>query len=321
MGLSTILDVVIGVVFIFFVFSLVASGVHELVSRALASRSKQLWRAIGRLIDDDEGTTSSVRRTRTIVGGLNGSRDPRPDRGGSAGSSRRSDQLLAHALIGGLDEADTWGRQAKTRISHIEPELFSRALIDVVAGNATLEDTAAFRRALGTLPDGRLRRELEAVARHAGPGIDDLRRDLAAWFDDRMDALSTAYRRRTRWWLFVLGVVVAVGFNVDAVDVTNAFYRNEATRALVVAEAEALAAGDLCDVDDAGDVSEDCRDRLAATADNLDLPVWWEDGFDLDGGRSLIGWLIGGAAIAQGGPFWFDVLRRLAGFRRSALVT
>ena len=61
--------------------------------------------------------------------------------------------------------------------------------------------------------------------------------------------------------------------------------------------------------------------RLAATADNLDLPVWWEDGFDLDGGRSLIGWLIGGAAIAQGGPFWFDVLRRLAGFRRSALVT
>lgn len=70
-----------------------------------------------------------------------------------------------------------------------------------------------------------------------------------------MEGLSRAYRRRTRWWVFALGIVVAVGFNVDALRV-----------------------------------------------------VW-----------SIVGWFIAAAAIAQGAPFWFDVLRRVAGFKRGAL--
>ena len=35
----------------------------------------------------------------------------------------------------------------------------------------------------------------------------------------------------------------------------------------------------------------------------------------------MIGWIIATAAIAQSGPFWFDVLRRIAGFKKAAMST
>lgn len=322
MGVSTVLDVIVGVVFVVFLFSIVASGVHELFTWVLATRSKQLWRSIGRLLDGETTPVDTSEKARVVVLGLNRANDPRPrlDPVGApaaTGATGLKDRLFAHPLIRGLEDGDRLKQRTRTRLSHIEPDVFSRALIDVVSGNAELEDTAAFRRALGAVPEGPLRDELGAVARHAGHEIDDLRRHLGEWFDARMDALTRSYRSRTRWWLFAIGLVVAIGFNVDAVTVTNTFYRDEATRALVVAEAEALAGSEACTFDEAGRLADDCRDGLAATADVLDLPVWW-DGAQVDG-WSIVGWLIAGAAIAQGGPFWYDVLRRLAGFRRSAV--
>ncbi|MEM9562868.1 MAG: hypothetical protein AAGA93_09640 [Actinomycetota bacterium] len=312
MGVSTILDVVIGVVFVVFVFSVVASGVHELVTWALATRSKQLWRAIGRLLDGEAGPASNPGRAAQVAFGLNGGNDRRPARDAVIeGEPSLKDQLFAHPLVNGLD--GTGGSGTRTRIDHIDAGLFSRALVDVVSGGRRLEDTAEFRRAIGHLPVA-LRQELESVARHAGDTIEELRTDLSGWFDDRMDALTRSYRSRTRWWLFAIGLAVAVAFNVDALDVTNEFYRDEVTRALVVAEAEALAASPTCEPDATGAITEACRDQVSATANALDLPVWWDRSPDA---WSPIGWLIAGAAIAQGGPFWYDVLRRLAGFRRT----
>ncbi len=44
---STILDVIIGLAFVFFVFSLLVSGINELVRKVLNTRAKALWKSIG----------------------------------------------------------------------------------------------------------------------------------------------------------------------------------------------------------------------------------------------------------------------------------
>ena len=185
-------------------------------------------------------------QAKTAALGLTGKRDARPERSASieatadgADDQRTTSQkLFAHDLINGLDSTAKRGR---TRLSHIEPDVFSRALLDVISGNETLEDTRAARRAIGALASSRLKNELTAVARHAGDDIRKLRDDLGRWFDTHMEALTLAYRRRTRWWLFLVGLIVAVGFNVDAIRVTNGFYEDAALRALVMVEAESLA--------------------------------------------------------------------------------
>ncbi len=315
MSISSILDVIIGVAFVFFLFSVLASGVHELVTRALATRSKQLWRAIGNLLDGEPAASTAKTRASEIVLGLNDERDPRPVLATSAPQATK-EKLFAHVLIRGLDDTGKLTSWTKSRLSHIEPDIFSRALIDVVSDGADLQDTAAFKTVVGRLPDGELKDELSAIARHAGDELVDLRQDIGSWFDSRMEALTKAYRRRTRWWLFAIGVLVAVGFNVDAVRVTDEFYSDDATRALVVGEAEALV--ESCTIVD-GEPDDTCKAQLESASNALHLPVWWDDA-DVNG-WSMLGWLIAAAAIAQGGPFWFDVLRRLAGFKKAASST
>lgn len=320
--LSTILDVALGVVFVFIIFSTVASGIHEFIARMLATRSKQLWRALGVMLDDMPTPERRMDQAKTAALGLTGKRDARPERSAStevtadgADDERTTSQkLFAHDLINGLDNTAKRGR---TRLSHIEPDVFSRALLDVVSGNETLEDTRAARRAIGALKSSRLKNELTAVARHADNDIQKLRDDLGRWFDIHMEALTQAYRRRTRWWLFLVGLIVAVGFNVDAIRVTNGFYEDDALRALVVAEAESLV-GECTFTN--GNPDEECKTKIEAASEALELPLWWGDDAQVDA-LSIIGWIIAAAAIAQGGPFWFDVLRRIAGFKKAAMST
>ena len=187
MSVSTILDVVIGIVFVFFVFSTVASGIHEAIARALATRSKQLWRSLGTLLDGTEPTPGKKERATAIALGLTGSRDPRPSTdAASGGEASTLQKFFAHDLINGLDDTT---QLAKTRLSHIEPNLFSRALLDVVSGNQHLENTAAAKEAIDGLPESRLKKDLQALVRHAGADIEELRDDIGSWFDTRMDVL------------------------------------------------------------------------------------------------------------------------------------
>lgn len=318
MTISTVLDVAIGIVFVFFLFSIVASGIHELVARVLATRSKQLWRALGNLLDDDHETQAGLQRASTLVLGLTRSRDPRPTLAQALNPAPDSvtQKLWAHSMVRGLDDTDRWQKWTRTRLSHIEPDLFSRALLDVLSGDTLIADTATFQDFVSELPNCELRRELSAIARHAGEYIEDVREDVGHWFDTRMEALSKAYRRRTRWWLFVVGVIVAVGFNVDAIHVTDTFYEQDALRALVAAEAESLVG--TCTFTE-GVPDDTCKEQLTDASDALRLPVWW--GESEINRWSVPGWLIAGAAIAQGGPFWFDLLRRLAGFKKAAMST
>lgn len=51
MNISGIVGTVIGIIFVFLVFSLVVSGVNEAITRVLAWRSRHLWRTLRQLMD------------------------------------------------------------------------------------------------------------------------------------------------------------------------------------------------------------------------------------------------------------------------------
>ena len=315
MQIPKILDVVVGIAVMFFVLSTVASGIHEVFARALATRSKQLWRSLGAMLDVIGAQPDKTERVKTIAFGLNGDRDPRPSsQPTSAAPTTYRQRLFAHDLINGLDDTT---QMAKTRLSHIEPDLFSRALLDIVSSGQHLDNTAAAKDAIDNLPESRLKHELEALVRHAGPDLGELRTDIGSWFETRMDGLSRAYRRRSRWWLFIIGLIVAVGVNVDALHVTNRFYRDDAMRTLIAAEAESLAAD--CEFTD-GQPDDACKQKIDAAGDAIELPVWWSQDATVNG-STILGWVVAAVAISQGAPFWFDVLRRTAGFKRAAMST
>ena len=60
---------------------------------------------------------------------------------------------------------------------------------------------------------------------------------------------------------------------------------------------------------------KECKTKIEAASEALELPLWWGDDAQVDV-LSIIGWIIAAAAIAQGGPFWFDLRRSIAGFKK-----
>jgi hypothetical protein len=78
----------------------------------------------------------------------------------------------------------------------------------------------------------------------------------------------------------------------------------------VVRQAEGVAT--TCE--DIADVTTCTRTEVSNFDEALVLPVGWtqearDDGLDV---KQALGWVIAAAAVAQGAPFWFDLLRRIA---------
>jgi hypothetical protein len=289
---SDVVDVVIGILFVFLVFSLVVSGVNEFITWLLDWRSRHLWRAIRQLLDGDD--------TRVAA-------DPRPT-GAQPTSLKWAEKLHAHPLILQLE-----GQLSSTRskLANIPSSDFSRAVIDLlvpgVDGQVSAEQV---QRALQDLPDGPLKDSLLPLVKTAGEHLANVRQEIGQWFDSRMEALSKVYRRQIKWLLMVVGIAVALVFNVDAIGAAQRLYRDDALRTAVATQATAVVAA--CEGE--ADVTACTREQVEKVDTAIRLPVGWPDPDGIDWVQPL-GWLIAGIALGQGAPFWFDLLRKAGRLR------
>ena len=172
--------------------------------------------------------------------------------------------------------------------------------------------------------------------------LDEFSSSLETWYDGRMDALSVWYGKRTRMVAFGLGLVVAIGFNVDAVHAPQELWRNDHVREVVVAAAADTpgSIGACLGGDGLSDDSADCVESAVEQLVETGLPLGWDVGSDCDGTcdslfekatyaigtggegargtvRKLLGWLLAAAALSVGAPFWFDILKRAKGVKKS----
>src|SRR5580698_2764490 len=120
MASSQVLEVSVGLIFIYLVVSTVCSGIKELIARALDMRAKTLETAIRNLLADPQGTITST--------------------------------LVQNHLIAGTVEPGT-------KPAYISSRNFALALFDVIApanpGQArTVQD---LKNGVGNLPDPRVR--------------------------------------------------------------------------------------------------------------------------------------------------------------------
>jgi hypothetical protein len=292
---SGTVDIVIGMLFVFLVFSLVVSGINEGITRILASRSRLLWGSLRELLD----------------GGADPG-DPRPRRDTAVNeSSPLSMRLYAHPLINQLETAV---RDQYSRLSYIPPTEFSRGLIDLVVPGEGTTTVSSFEAGLSDLPDN-LKKPLLAIAIEVEADVEKLRQGVGEWFDERMSMLSAVYRRKAKWMLLVLGLIVAVALNVDAIDAAQQLYRDQALRTAVAGQA--VNAADECEKEHAAEVEECTREAVRNVDGALRFPVGWTGiGLSDVDGWQVAGWLIAAVALSQGAPFWYDLLRKASSLRK-----
>lgn len=280
---SAILDVVIGIAFVYLLVSLIASAVKEWISRLLKWRAETLQEGIRRLLDDPEMTDLAK-------------------------------QLYDHPLIAGLSRGDG-------KPSYIPARTFASALLDCVAASESKGEAktcAGIRSAVAEVENDAVRRALLPLIDEAQDDLDRAKRNIERWFDDAMDRVSGWYRRRSQAIILVLAVTIVGATNADTFMLADHLWRSEATRSAIVAAAQSFP-----NEDNTGDTSpRDSLDDIRTEIDQLSLPLGWFDakGFrSPDGFGSwvwkLLGLLLTSLAVSLGAPFWFDVLSRLTSLR------
>ena len=262
---STVIDVAIGLVFIFLTVSFAVSAIVEALASVLGWRSASLLAGIKHLLNDPNFNALA--------------RD-----------------LYNHGLISPRDAGQAQVEEAlKHRPSYIEAGQFADALMEITktASGAPEQIEAE----IAAIHDQQLQRMFTGIYARSAGDVSRMRTALAAWFDNGMDRVGGAYKRKTQLCAFLIAVVVVVVCNVSAITVTRALWQQP-----LLAHTFAPSPG----LDLAG---------ALAQIKQAEIPVGWtgERYHQLCGWWGLemaAGWLVTALATLFGAPFWFDTLQQ-----------
>jgi len=349
-----ILNLAIGLSFVFLLFSLVVTALNELILSFFDQRAGFLKQGISELLGQDKAAI---------------------------------EQFFAHGLI------DSLSRKPNGTPSYIPSDAFVSALLDQVstfvvdpAAPRQVRDMEAFATALAgpaLNANPKLKQSLLALFDRAGGDLAAFKREIAGWFDGSMDRVTGWYKKFAQQVLFGLALATAIACNVDSLRIIQGLTADPNLRNSVVE----AATGYIKKNTESGDkapkekvqpapvapapnatpaetgntptnavevkapspaeppktpeqlkaVTKQLQDSLAQL-NAVSLPIGWGDDQynyyfkDLGHGggaleahdsgwnwshlfTALFGWFITALAASLGAPFWFETLQRFVNIR------
>lgn len=279
---SQILDVAIGLIFVYLLSSLICTVINEMFAKILKLRTKTLRKGIQKIITGQKDT-----------------------------EDKNVKDFFEHSLIKSLSLTG--------HPSYISSREFALALIDIVAPNkqGTTRVFEDIRQAIiKKLPDGSyLKQALLLLISEAGENLKELNKNIEKWFDDVMERISGIYKRRLQLITLLVALVVGVGMNVDTLAITNSLYQDETIRSSIVAIAEETAKkSDFIE----SDTSLTRIKEIQTELQQLRIPMGWDKSQIPSGWgwlTKIFGWILTILAISLGAPFWFEVLNKFVNLR------
>lgn len=284
--MTPILETVFSLIFVFLVFSLITSWIVEYLATRFQKRAKMLRQFIIAALDDKFNKNWGL-------------------------------MLYGHPLIEVLHREVKLSKgfkglfhnnklNIKRRLpAYIPSEQFAVALIDLVIQhnreskfireastgryileeeNATGKNFSDFLDGINKMKESEVKITLASLARNINgkdsTALNQLTAVIAQWYDNGMERLNGWYKRNIRTWLFGVGSIVAVCFNVDTIKVVGRLYSDPQLRTAVsqaadrfLKEHEQLPSGS-----GVGDVRALSRkiDSLKSLLDPLNLPIGWK---------------------------------------------
>lgn len=278
---SPILDVTIGLVFVFLLYSLLVTSVNEAIASTFALRARMLKNAITERMLSDVSTAG--RWTSIWNGFVSLWAEVAKIIFGSYGKEKiekkLGDKFYDHPLIRNYSSSRVYPTPSyipKTDFSNVLVDVLKQEfenrkseIVDYKLNSRTAEDTVKnIQQHLEHSPDlikikevieyyGRSfvephlavtnpildRAAWEVLRMHLNNSHYDFDKFIAKlenWFDDTMNRVSGWYKRQTQFILFLLGLIIAIMFNVDSIGLANKLSTNTDLRKLVVEDAIAF---------------------------------------------------------------------------------
>lgn len=204
--MQAILEVALGLGFVFLLFSILASAMVEWISALFERRAKTLRQALDATLGPDLTVT-----------------------------------LLEHPVIAGIRPGPSTLRPP----SYLPPEGVALALCDIARQPPpanSREDGGArdrLRRLMLALKAGPATGEASAMMT-----IDtDLLQRVQRWFTEQMNRATGSYKRSTQVWTLVVAAALTLTFDLDAGRIAAGLHRNAAVRSALAGQATSEIAG------------------------------------------------------------------------------
>jgi hypothetical protein len=239
---SKILEVVIGIIFVFLLYSLMVTAIQELISSFLFLRARLLQKAIRRMLIDDRtikyknGNNSYFKRLVLRIENYLAFFIPcmiRLWKKEVNFSTFFYDQPGIKYL--GISN---WYK----RPSYIKPETFAKTIYDILTNNndQDLDDPSKINMAL--LNNNFLHNEItysidpetllyiKSLWKDSSQNVDIFKQSLINWYNESMERLTGSYKRSTQLYVFVIGILTAFIFNVDTIKITDKLSKDDNAR-------------------------------------------------------------------------------------------
>jgi hypothetical protein len=327
------LDLVIGLIFIYLIYSIACSTIWELIVNITFLRGHMLRNWILKNFNQ------------------------------AAAKDKLGQLILNHPLIKGLS------KDHKHTPTYINSSLFADVLIDLVVSTEseteksgtpdvvvhadTLPvksfslpiDINTFRYSLantGLLDPGLQRVFLQYISEASG-SLTQVKNKISMWFEEAQERLIGSYKKNLQIWIFLIAIFIVGGTNADTFRLANYLYKNDDVRKAMANQAVLFVRDsanlsqikkiDTLAVDSAASRKQDniisniqtnqhTLNDLLDIVNKASIPIGWGmedlnsyDFFEIL--KKIGGLLLTVFAVSMGAPFWFDILSNIANLRSS----
>lgn len=327
MQLDALLEVAIGLVFTWLILSIATMHVQDFIGNILQWRANFLQQAILNMLKDPE-LVEQVYDEPLIQALGRMDKNGRIRKPTNIPNATFAAALMEIIINAGKAEAD------------VPPEAMSIARMRSGVKKMKAENPELARALQRVLPG------LENQTLDVEESLAKYQENIANWFDTVMNQASDWYKSHSQIWAFIIGAAIAIIFHIDTLSITNQLWREPTLREVIIAQADNQLQGGEMEISNVNNELEklgipigwstvpaddfsSCRWPIQATnkpaiwsvgecRELTNLPKWGDAwGWAI----KLFGLIVSGIAAMQGAPFWFDVLRKVVGFRNQPTST
>ena len=325
MNLLLILDVLISLALVYLAASLFVTVANEYVAQFLQSRAKQLKSSLERLLDDDFLFDAIMNNP--VV----------------------RDNEVKKSLLNPVRLLSFFSKKFSANkismVSYIDTNIAAKSIVGALGKGKTL-DKDGLKAAIATMKDSYLRRALSGIATETGDDLKEFTTQLSAWLEKSLTNMGDVYKRTVQTHSIIVGMIIAVGLNINTLQITDELYHSSALRSSMVNIAEKFTQYETSDIERCIKLDEEKRKddpkcvkvyeivSLINPKDNtidIALPIGWkswdqfiEQGIPDNCWESIrntalnwLGWLLTALALSMGAPFWFDFLNKVVNIRHA----
>ena len=292
-----ILEVVIGLIFVYLLLSLLAAAINEIVMRWLYSRGRNLQIALQTMLGDETGDLSH--------------------------------RFFHHPLIYTLKK-----RGHPSFPSYISRAYFAKVLTELLCHKGSVTFYMV-KRGVEDLPkESNAHRILLGFVDEAQGNLSHFKLSLEQWYEEVMNQASGWYKTKVQQVLFVLGLVISIAFNANTFQIAQKLSIDPEARQKTIEQAYAFIKREERSPGFSTSATAESLERQVEQLVNEDLKMastalgtgwkhapsvalsssaWWKYA-----SQSFLGWVVTAFAITLGASFWFDLLKKVMHIRTAA---